>query len=47
MFQKKKMRTIKRRLGIYRFLPLFFFIAGAGIEPFMTKVRIGKESFGK
>ena len=25
----------------------FFFIAGAGIEPFMTKVRIGKESFCK
>ncbi|CAH3148731.1 unnamed protein product [Pocillopora meandrina] len=43
MFQEK-IRTIKRRLGVYRFLPLFF-IAGAGIELFMIKVRIGKETF--
>ena len=45
MFQEK-IRTIKRRLGVYRFLPLFF-IAGAGIELFMIKVRIGKETFCK
>ena len=45
MFQEK-IRTIKRRLGVYRYLPLFF-IAGAGIELFMIKVRIGKETFCK
>ena len=43
---KKKIRTIKRCLGIYRFLPLLF-ITEAGIEPFMIKVRIGKGSFCK
>ena len=42
----EKLVGIKRRLGVYRFLPLFFFI-GAGIELFMIKVRIGRETFCK
>lgn len=40
----EKLAGIKRRLGVYRFLPLFFVI-GAGIELFMIKVRIGRETF--
>lgn len=32
------------KLGIYRSLPVFFF-AGAAIEWFMIKVRIGNETF--
>lgn len=40
----EKLAGIKRRLGVYRFLPLFFVI-GAGIELFMVKVRIGRETF--
>lgn len=42
----EKLAGVKRRLGVYRFLPLFFFI-GAGIELFMIKVRIGRETFCK
>lgn len=42
----EKLAGIKRRLGVYRFLPLFLFI-GAGIELFMIKVRIGRETFCK
>lgn len=42
----EKLAGIKRRLGVYRFLPLFFVI-GAGIELFMIKVRIGRETFCK
>ncbi|XP_034962051.1 ubiquinol-cytochrome-c reductase complex assembly factor 5 [Zootoca vivipara] len=34
----------KQRFGIYRFLP-FFFILGGGMEWFMIRVRIGKETF--
>ena len=33
-----------RKLGPYRNLPLFFAL-GAGIEWFMIKVRVGKETF--
>ena len=42
----EKIAAVKRRLGVYRFLPLFFLV-GAGIELFMIKVRIGKETFCK
>ncbi|XP_077570638.1 ubiquinol-cytochrome c reductase complex assembly factor 5 [Stigmatopora nigra] len=34
----------KRRLGPYRFLPIFFCIGGA-MEWIMINVRIGKETF--
>ncbi|KAL9959904.1 hypothetical protein ACROYT_G033279 [Oculina patagonica] len=40
----EKLAAVKRRLGVYRFLPLFFLV-GAGIELFMIKVRVGKETF--
>ena len=33
-----------RNLGPYKYLPVFFLL-GAGIEFFMIKVRIGKETF--
>jgi len=39
-----KLSAFKRRLGVYKFLPLFFFL-GAGIELFMIKVRVGRETF--
>ena len=35
---------MKNKLGVYRFLPLFFF-TGAAIELFMIKVRVGNETF--
>lgn len=41
---QRKLSAFYRRLGVYKFLPLFFVI-GAGIELFMIKVRIGKETF--
>lgn len=41
---QRKISDFYRRLGVYTFLPLFFVI-GAGIELFMIKVRIGKETF--
>lgn len=34
----------KRRLGIYRFLPVFFCIGGV-MEWIMINVRIGQETF--
>ncbi|XP_023285422.1 small integral membrane protein 4-like [Seriola lalandi dorsalis] len=34
----------KRRLGTYRFLPIFFCIGGV-MEWIMINVRIGKETF--
>ncbi|XP_068111113.1 ubiquinol-cytochrome c reductase complex assembly factor 5 [Hyperolius riggenbachi] len=34
----------KKRLGVYRFLPLFFLLGGA-MEWFMINVRLGKETF--
>ncbi|KAM3618126.1 uncharacterized protein V6R79_015927 [Siganus canaliculatus] len=34
----------KRRLGMYRFLPIFFCIGGV-MEWIMINVRIGKETF--
>ncbi|CAH1261964.1 SMIM4 [Branchiostoma lanceolatum] len=34
----------KRRLGVYRFLPVFF-VMGAGMEWFMINVRLGRETF--
>ncbi|XP_011600831.1 ubiquinol-cytochrome c reductase complex assembly factor 5 [Takifugu rubripes] len=34
----------KRRLGVYRFLPIFFCIGGV-MEWIMINVRIGKETF--
>ena len=43
---QEKFTAFKRRLGVYKFLPLFFFL-GAGIELFMIKFRIGKETFCK
>ena len=39
-------KSLKKRIGIYRFMPLFFLL-GAGIELFMIKVRVGKETFCK
>lgn len=39
-----KLSAFKWRLGVYKFLPLFFFL-GAGIELFMIKVRVGRETF--
>ena len=41
-----KISAFSQRLGVYKFLPLFFFI-GAGIELFMIKVRVGRETFCK
>ena len=38
--------SFSQRLGVYKFLPLFFVI-GAGIELFMIKVRVGRETFCK
>jgi len=40
----KIIKGLWNRLGVYRTLPIFF-IFGAGIELFMIKVRIGKETF--
>ena len=37
---------LMRELGPYKYLPVFFLL-GAGIELFMIKVRIGKETFCK
>ncbi|CAH3176930.1 unnamed protein product [Porites evermanni] len=39
-----KLVAFTRRLGVYKFLPLFFLL-GAGIELFMIKVRVGRETF--
>lgn len=39
-------KDLSRRLGIYKFMPLFF-ILGAAIELFMIKVRVGNETFCK
>lgn len=39
-----KISAFSQRLGVYKFLPLFFVI-GAGIELFMIKVRVGRETF--
>ena len=41
-----KLAAFTRRLGVYKFLPLFFLL-GAGIELFMIKVRVGRETFCK
>lgn len=41
-----KISVFSQRLGVYKFLPLFFVI-GAGIELFMIKVRVGRETFCK
>ena len=41
-----KLTAFTRRLGVYKFLPLFFLL-GAGIELFMIKVRVGRETFCK
>lgn len=38
--------TLKPKLGPYRYMPAFFLL-GAGIEFFMIKVRVGKETFCK
>ena len=43
---QRKLSAFNRRLGVYKFLPFFFFI-GAGIELFMIKVRVGRETFCK
>ena len=37
-------RDLSRRLGVYKFMPVFFFL-GAAIELFMIKVRVGNETF--
>uniref|UniRef100_UPI00358DF674 ubiquinol-cytochrome c reductase complex assembly factor 5 n=1 Tax=Myxine glutinosa TaxID=7769 RepID=UPI00358DF674 len=37
-------QALRRRLGVYRFLPLFFLLGG-GIEWFMINVKGGKETF--
>lgn len=41
-----KWRVYWRQFGVYRTLPLFFFL-GAGIEWFMIHVQVGKETFCK
>ena len=44
--RRGKLAAFTRRLGVYKFLPLFFLL-GAGIELFMIKIRVGRETFCK
>lgn len=46
LMRQGKLAAFTRRLGVYKFLPLFFLL-GAGIELFMIKVRVGRETFCK
>lgn len=46
LMRQRKLAAFTRRLGVYKFLPLFFLL-GAGIELFMIKVRVGRETFCK
>ena len=39
-------RDLSQRLGVYKYMPVFFFF-GAAIELFMIKVRVGNETFCK
>ena len=45
MFSKWS-RDFSQRLGVYKFMPVFFSL-GAAIELFMIKVRVGNETFCK